>query len=327
MWRQAVAAMFDVDVSFYDPTEIFRADLRAFAMGPVLFGRSRASRQRFARDANTMARSGVDHLIVQLYTRGGFDGLADDQPIAVRQGDICVFDFGRTLATEATEFENFNLVIPHSMLDVQLGDPDALHGLVLKSGSAMTEVLARHFLALFELAPRLTIGECEAVVEGTIAMTTACLRGAVAERDSESNPSEVSLIRIRRFIDANIKSPALSADMIAREFGLSRASLYRRFDALGGVAEYIRRRRLHGAFFDLAAPALAERRINEVSRSWCFASESAFIRAFRDYHGVTPGAVRAVARLGLQRRSESSKSDAPNLTRWLIEITADHKRP
>ena len=54
-----------------------------------------------------------------------------------------------------------------------------------------------------------TIGECEAVVEGTIAMTTACLRGAVAERYSESNPSEVSLIRIRRFIDTQKKAAPL----------------------------------------------------------------------------------------------------------------------
>ncbi len=35
-------------------------------------------------------------------------------------------------------------------------------------------------------------------------------------------------------------------------FGLSRASLYRLFAPVGGIADYIRSRRLHRAFFDLA---------------------------------------------------------------------------
>jgi len=44
-----------------------------------------------------------------------------------------------------------------------------------------------------------------------------------------------SFVTIRRFIDRNLKSPELSPEMIARNFGLSRASLYRLFEPGGGI--------------------------------------------------------------------------------------------
>jgi AraC-like DNA-binding protein len=48
----------------------------------------------------------------------------------------------------------------------------------------------------------------------------------------------------RRFFDTHLTSPALEADMLVGNFGLSRASLYRLFSPIGGVAAYIRRERL-----------------------------------------------------------------------------------
>ncbi len=70
-WRAAVSTFFDVDELAAGDAQPFRADLRSYAMGNVVFGQARASGQHFRRDTRTMARSGVDHVIIQAYLHGG----------------------------------------------------------------------------------------------------------------------------------------------------------------------------------------------------------------------------------------------------------------
>jgi hypothetical protein len=86
-WRDAVATLFDVDELASNEADRFRADFRSYAMGPVLLGLARASGQRFRRTPETIARSGVDHIILQFYAKGSYDGQAGDLPLRVRAGD------------------------------------------------------------------------------------------------------------------------------------------------------------------------------------------------------------------------------------------------
>jgi AraC-like DNA-binding protein len=321
-WREAVATLFEVDELAAGEPGPFRADLQSYALGPVLFGLSRASGQRFLRTAETVARSGVDHIVVQLYVKGGYDGVAGALPIRVRPGDICVLDLAQTLETRATAFENFNLVIPRPMIDRRLQQPDALHGLVLPADGVLTRLLARHFAALFDCAPRMTFDECQAVVEGTIALIVACLSGELERRDAAlGGADDLSLLRIRQHIEARLGAADLSAESLAAHFGLSRATLYRMFSPLGGVAEYIRGRRLHRAFFDLAATTSKGPRVSEVARRWNLGGEANFSRAFKAAYGVSPKAARAAALLSEPASDAAGDArDASPLTRWMRDI-------
>lgn len=321
-WREAVATLFEVDELAAGESGPFRADLQSYVMGPVLFGRSRASGQRFRRTAETVARSGVDHIVVQLYVKGGYQGVVGALPIRVEPGDICVLDLAQTLETRATAFENFNLVIPRPMIDRRVPQPEALHGLVLPADSVLTRLLARHFVTLFDCAPRMTFDECAAVVEGTISLIVACLSGELERRDAaRGDAGNLSLIRIRQHIEARLEAADLSADSVAAHFGLSRATLYRMFSPLGGVAEHIRSRRLHRAFFDLAAATADGPRVGEVARRWNLGSETNFSRAFKAAYGVSPKAARAAALLSDPNPGAAGDaSGASPLTRWMRDI-------
>ncbi|MCW2317993.1 AraC-like DNA-binding protein [Rhodoblastus acidophilus] len=318
-WREAVATLFEVDELGAGEPGRFHADLQSYVLGPLLFGRSRASGQRFRRTAETVARSGVDHIVVQLYVSGGYEGVAGAAPIRVGPGDICVLDLAQTLETRATAFENFNLVIPRPMIDRRLPQPDALHGLVLPAASALTQLLGRHFAALFDCAPRLTLDQCQAVADGAIALIVACLRGELERRDAViGGADDLSLLRIRQHIEARLDAADLSAESVAGHFGLSRASLYRLFSPLGGVADYIRSRRLHRAFFDLAAATSRGPRVSEVARRWNLGSEANFSRAFKAAYGVSPRAARAL--LSERAPEDGAAASASPLTRWMREI-------
>lgn len=325
-WGDATATMFDIDAGGRTATEPFYADLVSYAMGPVLIGRARAAAQTFTRSASTIARSGVDHILVQLYQQGGYRGIAGTLPIEVNPGDICILDFAETLETTASSFENITMVVPRGLIELALGRTESLHGLVLKNDTALCQLLARHLKALFELAPHMTFDESDAIANGTISLIAACLRGELETRDdTASGVATVSLIRIRRFIDQSLEDPELSIESIAKRFGLSRASLYRLFDSFGGIAEYIRRKRLHRAFFLITDPSYREKRIGEIARRFCFPNESTFTRAFKGAYGITPSAAREAS---LLRRPDSSPLvDELSLTHWMRQMAKPSPPP
>ncbi|WP_454648251.1 helix-turn-helix domain-containing protein [Bradyrhizobium liaoningense] len=315
------ATLFDVDELAADEPGPFRADISSYAMGPVLIGLSRASGQRFRRTPETIAHSGVDHIILQLYLKGGYDGVAGTRPIRVRAGDICLFDLAQTLETKATAFENITLVVPRPMSGTHLLRVDDLHGLVLPGSSVIARLLAGHLTALVEFAPRMTLDECQSVVEGTVSLLAACLRNELERGDADAEhtvAASPSLMRIRQYIEAGLASEDLSANSIAAHFGLSRASLYRLFAPVGGIADYIRSRRLHRAFFDLANSGSRGPRISEVARRWQLGTDAHFTRSFKAAYGITPRAAREAALLGLQHGTDATSS--ATISRWMREI-------
>ncbi|NPV23024.1 helix-turn-helix domain-containing protein [Bradyrhizobium aeschynomenes] len=323
-WREATSTFFDVDDLAAGEAVPFRADVLSYALGSVLLGSARASGQRFRRSPETIARSGVDHIILQLYVSGGYEGVAGQRPIRVEAGDLCVLDLAQTLETRATPFENVTMVVPRPMFDSRLLQVDDLHGLVLPRSGAMAPLLARHFGALLDCAPRMSFDECQAVVDGTISLISACLRGELERRDADrSVTADASLLRIRQYIESQLSSPELSADAVALHFGLSRASLYRLFAPIGGIADYIRSRRLHRAFFDLAGSGSRGLRVSEVARRWQLGTDAHFTRLFKAAYGITPSAAREAAMLGLPQLSAAAEADAASpLSRWMRGIAA-----
>ena len=87
------------------------------------------------------------------------------------------------------------------------------------------------------------------------------------------------------YIDFQLCDPTLSEERISNHFGLSRATLYRRFRAHGGIASYIRERRLHLAYHHLSCNP-------SCNLTWLlyeigFRSERQFQRAFHTRFGMS----------------------------------------
>jgi AraC family transcriptional regulator len=97
------------------------------------------------------------------------------------------------------------------------------------------------------------------------------------------------------FIESHLAS-GLSLDEIADVAGVSRFHLVRAFAAATGlsVMRYVRARRLSEAARALAGGAPD---ILKLALEAEYGSHEAFTRAFREHFGVTPEAVRSMARL------------------------------
>ena len=96
---------------------------------------------------------------------------------------------------------------------------------------------------------------------------------------------------IRNHIEENLGDLSLLPAKICDMFNLSRATLYRMFEADGGVRRYIQDRRLYAAVWDLAEGGIHRGRLTEVAEKWGFSSNANFNRAVKNVFGMPPGAL------------------------------------
>lgn len=127
-----------------------------------------------------------------------------------------------------------------------------------------------------------------------MALAAACLRPTARIGEATREPMANALReRLKAYIDANATSPDLTPQALCARFGISRANLYRLFAPVGGVAGYVRDRRLRRAETLLRDPANQRRTIADIAYDCGFASEAHFSRTFRQTFGAMPREVRA----------------------------------
>jgi AraC-like DNA-binding protein len=289
----------------------FGFDMTAWHMGTLMLGSIRSTALDFERTGDIVAASGIDHVMVQLYLEGGFAGAADEHRIVVRPGDICVFDLGRTLRTRASDFHNLTLLVPRPFFEAAMADVRSLHGFVLGGDKPLSGLLAAHLCQLTARMPAMTAREAEVAARGTVALITAvlgdCANGLARPATEIASPFR----NIALHIDARLRDADLEPDAIAAAFGMSRATLYRIFEPVGGVADYIRRRRLTAAALELASPDHRRRKVGEIAFRWGFVREASFSRTFKAHFGISPKAARSQADRIWSARLSGSATGTP----------------
>lgn len=321
-WRAATAALFDASPTAADDAP-FTASIRSYSIGPLLFGRTASVAQHFVRDSKVVARSGVDHLFVQLYVSGGYRGTTSTGPILVEPGDISVLDLAESFETVATgPFDNLNLIVPRAMLAQAGIDVEPLHGLVFRREHALTQLLGNHFIALDGLADSMTVADGEAAADVAFSLLVASLRHAPERADRIAIDPAVS--NARRFIESHLADPDLNADRIASECAMSRASLYRLFEPVGGVAAYIRLLRMRRALFELSRTDGAGARVAAVAMRCGYENATSFTRAFQASFGVPPTAVRLSAQRHWPPKAGSGQGGEHPLSDWIRHLLVRH---
>lgn len=161
--------------------------------------------------------------------------------------------------------------------------------------------------------------ECEPIVAATLALLSL-LVGSSDDRERTFEKLRVEgplFTRLCEYIDGHLNEDDLTVDRLCFHFGLSRASLYRMFDPIGGVATHIRNRRLDRAFGALLAPASRRDCIGLIAERYGFRNEETFARAFKARFHVSPRELRqrGIAALDMVERGGEPVDDV--VRRWL----------
>ncbi len=171
------------------------------------------------------------------------------------------------------------------------------HGLVLRRDSEAGIAVREHMDEMWRQAPDLTVAHGLASSHSTAAMLAAVIWANGQSRAATRTELRASQLRaICRRIDKQIADPGLGPTPLARDFYVTRPTLYRMFEPHGGIGKYILGRRLTGVFRDLSDPSLAHRKVAEILRQRGFTNHTAAGRAFRRAYGMTPSECRSQAR-------------------------------
>lgn len=298
LWFENINVMFDVSLS-RQKEAAFHAEVGAILLGDTVVGRSSSVAQSFERSRYRTARDGLSHYLIQFYIEGRCGERNRPDCEWTRPGDLLVVDLAQPLTTGATDFTNLNLIIPRRLLAPLLVSPDAHHLRIIRSELPMVRILRSHVAELMSAGPQLMPMEGLAVLQPTLQIVAAILNGEDT-RDLDAAGVQASLqMEIRRFIQAELSNPELTADMVAARFGISRRKLYYLFEADSGFNSYLRARRLEAIRGALIDPTQVDRSISEIAGQFCFGNRSGLVTAFRRAYGLVPREARAFGQAGL----------------------------
>jgi len=305
---------------YFVPSLIEAADRDHFSMsgtmltlGSVVLVRCGGSRQVYTRDRSLIQRDGVDLFILDVLLEG--DGEISVEPLGTQAvsaqmepGTLFLLDLLQPSQFILESHTRLTALIPRELLGDASADLEGLHGRCLPQSLASGRLLLSFLQRLEQEAPHATAEEAEAMASGLAALVASSffpVNALVAAGSAEGKQvdEEQLLKSVLLYVDRNLSDPDLSADRLAQSFGLSRSGLYRLFEAHGGVAAWVRERRLQLAYRLLLRAQIEGRRdllIRDLTVGVGFTSEAHFSRLFKRRFGVTAQQLRLSTRADTQ---------------------------
>jgi AraC-like DNA-binding protein len=287
-----------------DPEPGFSASITSLRLGGHAFYVTETGGQTMFRTPEMIAADGLDAYIVQFNIAGSHTGDFDGVRFSAGPGEVGICDLSRPMLLHSTAVKVLSTFLPRDQVKAVVPDIE-LHGMVLDGNRA--GLLIEHLTSVTRWFPQLIPETLPGITRATIELLGACLAMEAGRADFAVRESPV-LLRARSYVEHNLLEPGLNPARISEALGVSRSTLYRLFEPLGGVTAYVWDRRLHLARAALLDPKRA-RRISEIAFQCGFSSEAHFSRSFRKAFNIRPSDLRSL------QPSLSDEPDSP-FARW-----------
>lgn len=289
-YRAIVAPMFELQpLASGTP---FSAETEVYCLTDLVFSRAACSGSSYTRTNEMIAHSDGDGILVLIYQKNSFTFEANGSTVEVAPHEVAFFDLRRPLKLRADEVDNLSLLVSRRRLETLAPNIENIHGFVLRSGT-LCQLLLSHLRSMHNIAHAISVSESQSVSDATIHLVASCMVEASRHTVAATNFGSASLAEIKDAIERQLDQPDFCPQSLVEQFGLSRATLYRMFEPLGGVKAYINERRLQYAFRLMTDPKAPSVRIKQLAYKLGYGHPSAFSRAFRSLFGVSPSQVRA----------------------------------
>lgn len=295
LWRESISVIFEVALKPEDPAAAFHASINSYHLSSLLLATCTSQQQFFNRPQRLINIDNLDHFLLQLYIKGESSGQWGKRSNStVQTGDLVLLDLSQSVESFTSDFSNMTLVIPRSILQQYLPEPEKYHGCILPRDNTFNRLLCTHLFSLMDIVPQLSIEDATIAAEGVAYLVSHYFRQLSPAPDSLNFQSPLRE-GIRYYIQQNITNPHLTPETIAAYFKISRSYLYRLFESEKGICHYIQQQRLRLAFRQLRNDTRHQLRIGNLAFSLGFSSESHFCRSFQQMFGMTPSAARDCA--------------------------------
>jgi AraC-like DNA-binding protein len=314
-WRESVQGLFDVEP--VSPSE-FLVDTATWHFEELLVIQAQHSARRQNRTERSIRTEPVDHYRVLLQHQGSLRLDEDGRRLLVEPGQVVISDMARPEVFDTDAGASTIVIVPRDVLDRASPRPLDLHGTVAKGPAGA--LLAEHLVRLTRDASLLDRREAAPLARATVHMIAAAFSSALAADETVLSSGATLLRQACRFIDEHLSEPDFSVQDLCVRFNVSRATLYRLFEPLGGVSRYVLERRLLNAHDHLSA-ADRVRHLARVAEAHGFRDTTHFSKSFRRMFGYSPSEV------GLQAQAtvpvHAIDGEPPAVVReWLRKLRA-----
>jgi AraC-like DNA-binding protein len=317
-WREVLSGAYEVPALESELLSRFHVQADLWNLGGLMVSRvSLATPFRLGRKPRRSRADQTDHYGLLLRLDGNVRVEADGEREQLKPGTPMFVDMaGSQLSNDHDEGTYAMTYVPREMLDEALPYPVNLHGLILRGGAA--SMLSLHLRNVLQHLPEVDPRQTADITKATVAMIAAAVAPTAATREAARPAVEVTLLRqISRYIELHLTDPGLTPQSICHVFRISRSALYRLFEPLGGVAAFVRERRLIAVRDKLVAEH-ARPPLHKLAEEYGFSSAAHFSTSFRQMFGHPPSETRFSA---VEVAPASAGSSAPSLfTDWLRSL-------
>ena len=320
-WTAALQNICQTDAG----PEDFRSTADFYRVGLTIVAQVEASPQRLKRDRILAAKSRFDHILLCLLKGGQASQRCRDLSEQLGPGDVALCDLACPFEIETKDLRADLLIVPRNILGILPGD-HSLHCQVFRAERPAATLFGGQLQQIGQIVASTSAEGREELAEVAISSLRTLLRPLRSDREQFrfDRRDRSMLAQMSRFIEENIDIPKLGATDLCVHFNISRATVYRVFDAHGGVMSYIRNLRLDRALEQMRQSTGHRQSVKSLARQFGFSSADSFSRAFGERFGMRPfklhrGESGAMADAHMHRAGIAA-ADCSVLERWLMEI-------
>jgi AraC family transcriptional regulator, positive regulator of tynA and feaB len=274
----------------------FRGSFEIQSFGNLEISSMQADEMQVRRTYKSTRISGEDYFIIPIQGASVTLGSQDGREFCLRPGDFTVFDSTRPYqASLLSTFEHCLLRVPRLILQQRLGSIDKLTAVPIAGNSGIGRVTSLFLRSLPSQLQQVDDPTRARLSEIALDLLTMALAETFAIPVRESSTVAAHRMRVRDFVEANLKREDLSVAMIGKALRLSPRHLNRLFkDEHSSLWQYIADRRLEKCRDALVDIRWSGRTIAEVAYQFGFSDASHFSRAFHRRFGVSPREYRSI---------------------------------
>ena len=239
------------------------------------------------RESAHVANDGHEYYKLRRYQRGGAVFISDGEPVCLGQGATYLLSQSRPFTEISQDNQQLNVFVSAKALGVDASQLPPI--MEFRDQSSEGAIVLAALQSLFAAA-RSTRDRLQSEVSRAFCNT---MREVVRGGSESLENRDLNLSRrqaIEAEIEKHLASPNFTVDQMIERLPFSRASLYRYFRVDGGIASYIRRRRL-GLAFERLSKAREYGAVSRVAEGSGYGSIHSFHKAFRREFGCAPGEV------------------------------------
>ena len=295
------------------PPEIgFEACARAYDLGKLHLARCELGPMEFKHTPSHIRASGVDHWCLTVLSKGEESVRSGRRTLHASAGSIYIHTLAAPFRGRSSSTSSVRLLLSRDNYADLAPILDALSFKRLEG--TLMGVLRDYILALGDMMSDLHVRDIPQVVNSFDNLLSAVMVPS-AERFVQSGDT-ISLdlySQARNYIQQHLDMRNLGSDVLCSYFRISRRKLYYLFERSGGVARYIKRRRLE-ACRRAIINTTDHRLISTIAYSFGFEDAALFSKQFQMEFGCSP----RDARLAKSAKPDVLSVPAATFAEWLM---------